>query len=99
VTVETGGPAFPIVVDPKQSAIEFEGMTLRDFFAAHSLPLAAGYAGGGRPETVALLAYQFADALIAVRAGRRVQADLAIEALGKIQSEISSALDKARGRS
>ena len=67
VKKEDGGPAFP-VVDYKNPGV-WNGMTLRDYFAAK---IAAGIATSlgfqGSPfETLAEHAYQFADALIAER--------------------------------
>lgn len=63
---ETGGPAFPVTLTDKsgQIAPTFEGMTLRDYFAAHCpLPLYDGRSW----EEEALARYAYADAMIAER--------------------------------
>ena len=67
---ETGGPAFP--------SADFEhhehmGMTLRDYFAAKAMHGWLSTYGdrmpiqGVRPEGIAMLAYQIADAMLKVR--------------------------------
>lgn len=72
----TGGPAFPI--PGLQEHEEFNGMTLRDYFAAKALPAAmsipwrdVGYQpadGLSDMQQHARLAYQMADAMLAERA-------------------------------
>ncbi len=69
-----GGPAFPPMHDPDTHA---SGMTLRDYFAAKSIPIMwdaydKGYCGlNGKDEpnikTIADGAYQLADAMLAAR--------------------------------
>jgi hypothetical protein len=57
-----GGPAFP---GPESHGDDHEGMSLRDYFAAKSLP---GYIQHGyTPEGAAEKAYAVADAMIAER--------------------------------
>lgn len=69
-----GGPAFPPMHDPDTHA---SGMTLRDYFAAKSIPIMwdaydKGYCGmNGKDEPnikiIAEGAYQLADAMLAAR--------------------------------
>jgi hypothetical protein len=76
---DNGGPAFPIPGDQMDES--FNGMTLRDYFAAKAMQgLCAGYSSpddsGGWPdgedeahfEIVADYAYKFADAMLKARA-------------------------------
>lgn len=60
--INTGGPAFPIAAG---GALE-DGMTMRDFFAAHAL---AGLVVGRSmyPIEWAEAAYEMADAMLAAR--------------------------------
>ncbi len=72
----TGGPAFPLhaEVRPKLDD-EWCGMTLRDYFAAKAMPIAAGGLGQReenfvRPDQysqLALDAYKLADAMLKAR--------------------------------
>jgi hypothetical protein len=83
---DDGGPAFPEPwtndgdrnatapdgqLVPPQSTVHMRGMSLRDYFAAHSLPLIVMWAPlKNDPESVsegATLAYQFADAMLEAR--------------------------------
>ena len=57
----TGGPAFPNN-HPTQQGVP--GMTLRDWFAGKVLVTACSDEG---PETAAILAYEYADAMLAQR--------------------------------
>jgi hypothetical protein len=82
---ESGGPAFPISI-PGCGDNGQGGMSLRDYFAVHSLPVAASYAerikeyeltkffgersGIRREEVVAALAYEIADAMMQRREAR-----------------------------
>ncbi|CAB3928937.1 hypothetical protein [Achromobacter deleyi] len=71
-TINEGGPAFPI---SRESSIgkNYEGMSLRDFFAAKALSGLAGrkFHKGDRDEGyahwAASMAYEFADAMLAAR--------------------------------
>lgn len=86
---KTGGPAFPVETklnpisneaddyQPRDNHVtQFTGMTLRDYFAAKSLPLASTDADGNQMgawmETrgeIALRAYRMADAMLKARNG------------------------------
>jgi len=61
---QTGGPAFP-------AGTAFQGMTLRDYFAAKAMQgLIAGWPVGLPPaDNVAPAAYQYADAMLKARDG------------------------------
>lgn len=61
MTKDTGGPAFPV---PANAFNDMEGMTLRDYFAAQALPVVCeDYSPAG----AALLAYEYADAMLKAR--------------------------------
>ncbi len=62
-----GGPAFPV------EALGVTGLSLRDYFAAKSLPLAWRMKPphGWTLNAVAQLAYAFADAMLAEREKKR----------------------------
>lgn len=67
--IETGGPAFPNTdaTIPKEGDYwNFQGMTLRDYFAAKAMQ---GMLAGGRTgaDYVAGLAYQYADSMLKAR--------------------------------
>ena len=71
---DDGGPAFPCAGIITPDGIAFEGMTLRDYFAAAALQglLAAcrpgyEYTGDNGPQRCAAEAYRYADAMIAAR--------------------------------
>lgn len=75
-TINNGGPAFPTENEAQTgtSTWRYEGMTLRDYFAAKSLPIAwAAYDQGytGQPEcveqSIAHHAYQIADSMLRAR--------------------------------
>ena len=65
-----GGPAFPRPKfwlsdgDPDRDGLEQGGMSLRDYFAGQALVEMCGHLN---PNEAALLAYEFADALLAAR--------------------------------
>jgi len=72
-----GGNAFPLMVDPSAGTDvrnRASGMSLRDYFAAAALPLIDETFGGMNrlphltTATVAVLAYEVADAMLAERA-------------------------------
>lgn len=78
---DTGGPAFPAAVqtvfdhgptrEPTVVDVATPGMTLRDYFAIHALPVAAKFYPGLSPTdqvNLAYLSYQLADAMLAERA-------------------------------
>ena len=56
----TGGPAYP-------AGTGFQGMTLRDYFAAKALQAHITNNLNLRPEDVAKWAYKYADAMLAER--------------------------------
>jgi hypothetical protein len=61
---ETGGPAFPLDTDCCDV-----GMTLRDYFAAKAMQgfLADGAAPDVSKETISIMAYAMADAMLEAR--------------------------------
>ncbi len=66
----TGGPAFP--VPGLQHENDFNGMDLRDYFAAKAMhgtmaAMDSGERNYTPPETIAKNAYELADAMIAAR--------------------------------
>lgn len=63
---DTGGPAFP---KPYEAS---DGMTLLDYFAAHSIIVAYDDAGRS-PAEIAAYSYQIASAMLTERA--RIKAD------------------------
>ena len=76
---DDGGPAFPVSLDCGSAGKQqFEGMTLRDYFAAKALQIMwdaydKGYCGLTNRDTpsnevIAEGAYQLADAMLAERA-------------------------------
>lgn len=70
-TIKDGGPAFP--VPGLKGHAEFDGMTLRDYFAATALQgwLASfGPSDSPKASSVAIFAYNVADAMLAERGAR-----------------------------
>ena len=73
-----GGPAFPSAGILTPDGIAFEGMTLRDYFAAAALQGLLSYHNAERgdfhtnatPFVGACFAYTFADAMLAARDGK-----------------------------
>ena len=63
---KTGGPAFPTdnAHQNGPSTFHFEGMTLRDYFAAKAMPECIGW---GEPDKVCAKAYEYADAMLKAR--------------------------------
>lgn len=65
---DTGGPAFPLVYDvpPENVRHVYQGMTLRDYFAAKAMQglIAEGATGY---EDIAFFAYKYADAMLKAR--------------------------------
>lgn len=62
-----GGPAFPIPGD--QADADFNGLTLRDYFAAHAPEPPKGWHGGDRSiRDVVEWHWRYADAMLAERA-------------------------------
>ncbi|KDB58408.1 hypothetical protein [Bordetella bronchiseptica] len=89
-TINDGGPAFPIPLNPGQSYqghSPCDGMTLRDYFAAKALATASGYAADDlstwSAEDFARHAYAIADAMLAARAAQ--SAISAAELLAHVQ--------------
>ena len=61
----TGGPAFPTTVYTNES---FQGMTLRDYFAAKAMQAEiSANDWGGEIEATAFMAYKVADAMLKAR--------------------------------
>jgi len=63
---ETGGPAFPTEGVFCSDGILYEGMTLRDYFAAKAMQTLAAYEEYP-PERAAERAYAYANAMIKAR--------------------------------
>ena len=65
---DTGGPAFPFWCDSNGMA-NFQGMTLRDYFAAKAMHAHITHDGSDdiRETGVARWAYEMADAMLAER--------------------------------
>jgi hypothetical protein len=61
--MQNGGPAFPIEAD----GIIYKGLELRDYFAVHSMTAVLAIMPPDY-DAAALMAYAFADALLAARA-------------------------------
>lgn len=73
IPINDGGPAFPVAdtVHPSgQIQYGFNGMSLRDWFAAHALtmPIVNDCQGSSWASLIAVGAYQVADAMLAARA-------------------------------
>jgi hypothetical protein len=63
-------PAFPVEVIYTQENERFNGMTLRDYFAARALPAAIkemNDAESFQIDDAAIVAYQYADSMMRVR--------------------------------
>ena len=69
--INTGGPAFPIPLNPGQSwqaMAPCDGMTLRDYFAAKAMQgLVVDGVGSLMDEELADWAYRLADAMLKAR--------------------------------
>jgi hypothetical protein len=64
---DTGGPAFPFWCDSNGMA-NFQGMTLRDYFAAKAMQgFCAGAEAGDDVGEIPSLSYMVADAMLAQR--------------------------------
>ena len=61
--MNTSGPAFPVTSDNYANS-ESAGMTLRDYFAAKAM---AEWVGVASPVAGAILAYEWADAMLKAR--------------------------------
>ena len=61
--IKDGGPAFPVPNDANVNGQE--GMTLRDYFAAKAMPWSLNKAGDS--DTVAMISYAMADAMLKAR--------------------------------
>ena len=68
---ETGGPAFPRVVEQPNGYMKaVEGMTLRDYFAAKAMQ--AFMTGSGMPnDVVAMYSYKLADEMLKARGEKK----------------------------
>lgn len=64
--INTGGTAFPVVIDLGQGVEWSKGMTLRDYFAAKAMNALATYEEYP-PERAAKYAYEYADAMLKAR--------------------------------
>jgi len=62
--IETGGPAFPVNTS---SAPDFDGMTLRDYFAAKAMQSMCGQTMAKDFEFCAVRAYAMADQMLKAR--------------------------------
>lgn len=66
-------PAFPVlIIDRPEELIHFNGMTLRDYFAAKALPAVLeqmDVCDGRQVTNSAWIAYQMADAMLKARDG------------------------------
>jgi hypothetical protein len=71
MTSRSDQPAFPTLAD-NGHAMNQDGMTLRDYFAAKAIPglLAAELVGEYSNEHVADIAYRIADAMLKARDGQ-----------------------------
>jgi hypothetical protein len=67
---ETGGPAFPTAGAVTADEILYDGMTLRDYFAAKALQgiCASGPSASWPNDHLAAKAYNLADAMLKARA-------------------------------
>ena len=70
---DTGGPAFPTLAD-NDHAMNQDGMTLRDYFAAKAMQgiwsnayVLAKMPKGAEAESIASVAYEMADAMLKER--------------------------------
>ena len=57
-------PAFPVAFKWGNELKQYNGMTLRDYFAANAMPELIGF---GSPENGAEVAYKWADAMMEAR--------------------------------
>lgn len=64
--IENGGPAFPTDWYPTDGK-PFQGMTLRDYFAAQALPACIQFCERERWNWAADRAYEIADAMLKAR--------------------------------
>jgi hypothetical protein len=66
---DTGGPAFPVVIDMGLTVDWSKGMTLRDYFAAKAMQVGgpANKPPAYDNETRAKYAYEMADAMLKAR--------------------------------
>lgn len=65
----TGGPARPVILEGGASdggAVQFSGMTMRDYFAAQALPALISAYGvtSERRSTIVARAYEYADLML-----------------------------------
>lgn len=73
MTTETGGPAFPVPLNPGeiyQGHAPQDGMTLRDYFAAKAVSAASDLSDchkDSMPAAIARNAYAIADAMLEAR--------------------------------
>ena len=70
MSIETGGPAFPLQSIGPEFAPGYAGMTLRDYFAAKAMQgmMAGGSIRSGTTNAeVATVAYGLADAMLRAR--------------------------------
>ena len=69
-TQDDGGPAFPsdlVIGNAVTGRKPYDGMSLRDYFAAQAIRARWGNGVAMTPEEAAMMAYQLADAMIAER--------------------------------
>lgn len=68
--MNTGGPAFPcdLTMYDEEVKVKYQGMTLRDYFAAKALPSYWSDPDvAGNLDTAAAWAYEMADAMLKAR--------------------------------
>ena len=68
-TENTGGPAFPceVLVDQHGTKSEWEGMTLRDYFAAKAMQAWISRGDDSGENGLAKWSYEMADAMLKAR--------------------------------
>ena len=74
----TGGPAFPcdLTMYDEEVKVKYQGMTLRDYFAAKAMQAILGRTDSRFTTDLAFVggkAYQYADAMLSVRGTEKVR--------------------------
>jgi hypothetical protein len=69
MSADNSGPAFPVPAGNGEAVAPYDGMTLRDYFAAKALAgMASAYHEHWTVERAAEAAYELADAMLKERA-------------------------------